>query len=135
MRILNLFIKGLNWRSLLRIFISLIAGSLLYGVWLAIFLGINPNDELLENLLWISAPLVTSLGFSLGVHFFNKIFQDDQGGFLRIVVWPLTGCSIGALVVYWFGPMLVVFSMLVGGVVSIFIRDVILQKQGDKIVS
>ena len=116
-------LKRLNWRSILSILASLITGGIFYTLWLAVFLWIDPQDGTSVNLLWISAPLVTGIGFGLGVYTFNKACREDQGGFFQITAWPLGGCIIGALAVYWFGPMLIVFSMLVAGTLSVAIRE------------
>ena len=119
------FSKLLKVRSIVRVFASLFSGGLLYVAWLVVFLWIDPQDGALEVLLWISAPLVTGIGFGLGVYFFNKACREDQGGFLRITTWSLTGCTLGALAVYWFGPMLIVFSMLAAGTLSIMAREIL----------
>jgi hypothetical protein len=56
------------------------------------------------------------------------------GRFIHIYRWPLVGCAIGAGVVYWFGPMLVVFGMLAAGTASVVLREVSLTiKKADQI--
>jgi len=125
-------IKYLLWGSLLRVSCALFFGGIFYAFWLLVFLGINPQGGFLETLSWISAPLVTGVGFALGTYTYNKVRHGDQGGFFRIAIWPITGCTIGALAVYWYGPMLIVFSMLAAGALSIFFRDVILLRVSGK---
>jgi hypothetical protein len=34
----------------------------------------------------------------------------------------LIACAVGAVAVYWYGPMLIVFSMLVMGTISVFLQ-------------
>ena len=46
--------------------------------------------------------------------------------FFHILLWPLSGCAVGAGVVYWFGPMLIVFGMFAAGTASVIIREVVL---------
>jgi hypothetical protein len=36
--------------------------------------------------------------------------------------WPLIACVVGAVAVYWYGPMLIVFSMLSVGTISVFLQ-------------
>jgi len=52
----------------------------------------------------------------------RRLTQD----FFRIFVWPLFGCALGAIAVYWYGPMLIVFSMLAAEAASIVLREVVL---------
>ena len=47
-------------------------------------------------------------------------------GFSRILVWPLIGCAVGAGIVYWFGPMLIVFGMFVAGTASVALRETVI---------
>jgi hypothetical protein len=46
-------------------------------------------------------------------------------GFLHIYRWPLIGCALGALAVYWYGRMVIVFSMLLAGELSIIGREIL----------
>jgi hypothetical protein len=126
MRKFSPFFKLFDLRFVLKITVSFITGVLFYGVWLAVFLWLDPQVEWLETMLWITAPFATGIGFGLGVYTLNTVDSEDQGSFRRIIIWPIAGCIFGALVVYWFGPMLIVFSMLVAGVVSIAAREVLL---------
>ncbi len=125
-------LKSPKWRLVLRILISFIAGSAFYTVWLAIFLWIDSQKGFIEVLLFILAPLVTGFGFGIGIYYFNRICGDHQGSFKQIVIWPILGCILGALVVYWFGPMLIVFSMLIFGGLSVSIREIILHRQNTR---
>jgi hypothetical protein len=44
----------------------------------------------------------------------------------------MIGCAIGAAVVYWFGPMLIVFGMFAAGTASVALREVMLGIRTDK---
>jgi hypothetical protein len=123
------FLKLFNLRSVLRITVSFITGVLFYMIWLAVFLWLDPQVGWLETTLWIFAPFATGIGFGLGVYTLNNVYSEDQGSFLQIIIWPIAGCIFGALVVYWFGPMLIVFSMLMAGGVSIAAREVLIQRK------
>jgi FtsH-binding integral membrane protein len=65
----------------------------------------------------------TGSGVGLGIYMFNQKVDHEGDSFVRILVWLLFGCTIGALVVYWLGSKLIVFAMLVGGLVSVAVRE------------
>jgi hypothetical protein len=70
--------------------------------------------------------VTTAAGFALGVTIVERLTRTSRTRFLRIFVWPLIGCALGAGAVYWFGPMLIVFGMFAVGAASIVLREVIL---------
>ncbi len=77
-----------------------------------------------KALLRLSAPVTTAAGFALGIALFERLAGHSRTAFLRIFLWPLVGCAIGDGVVYWFGPMLIVFAIFAAGTASIAIREV-----------
>jgi uncharacterized membrane protein len=97
---------------------------------MGLFLLSSPGRGLIEAFLWVIAPLITGLGFAIGVVLFNRIIKYEGESFHRILIWPLIGCFLGAISVYWFGPMLIVFSMLSFGTLSIVIREFFLRQLG-----
>jgi hypothetical protein len=105
---------------------ALVCGGISYLIWLAAFL-IAPRlaNPVVEALLWVLAPVETALGFAVGVAILEPRTRKGIGSFLRIFVWPLVACTLGAVAVYWFGPMLIVFSMLAAGTASVFLREVL----------
>ncbi len=112
-----------TWKRLARILTSTIFGGLLYSIWLAVFLLSSPNGGWFEATLRLVAPIITALGFAIGIIIFDHFGTKLGTPFLELFIWPLLGCTIGAVIVYWFGPMLIVFSMLVMGTLSIAIRE------------
>ena len=113
------------WRSLVRIAFSLLGGGVLYFLWMAAFLWAARLDSpAVETVLWLLAPVVTAVGFAAGVATLERL-DGTRTGFLRILTWPLVGCALGAGVVYWFGPMLIVFGMLAAGTASVALREVL----------
>ena len=54
---------------------------------------------------------------------FEMLPGTRKSKILDILKWPLIGCTIGAGVVYWFGPMLVVFGMFAAGTAGIVLRE------------
>jgi len=117
----------MRWRTLVGIILSLFCAGVLYFVWMATFLLTRSlHGPIVEAALWLSAPVVTATGFATGIALSERLAEPAETRFSRILIWPLTGCAIGAGVVYWFGPMLIVFGMFVAGTASVALREVIL---------
>ena len=113
-----------TWKRLARILTSTLLGGLFYSIWLSVFVLLSPDGGVFGTVLWLAAPIITAIGFALGIMVFNRFSRSASLPFTKIIVWPLVGCIIGALVVYWFGPMLIVFSMLAMGTISVAAREV-----------
>jgi hypothetical protein len=111
------------WKRLARVFTSTIFGGLFYSIWLAFFLLLSPVDGAQETVLWLVSPIITAIGFASGIMVYDHFSHSTKLPFIRLVSWPLVGCIIGAVIVYWFGPMLIVFSMLALGAVSVAVRE------------
>ena len=71
-------------------------------------------------------------GFAAGITVAERLAKKDRTRFICIYVWPLVGCSIGAAVVYPFGPMLIVFGMFAAGTVSLAIREIVGRSRSDR---
>jgi hypothetical protein len=98
--------------SLSRFVVSVLFGAGFYLGWMALFLICSPHlPPLGRGALWILAPIVTGLGFAAGAVLFNRIRRLRQPAFGQFSLYPLIGCSVGAAVVFPFGPMLIVFGM------------------------
>jgi len=118
------------WRVFVKVAISVVFGGFFYFFWLAAFLLVDiPDSSVLKFFFWILTPIITALGFAAGIVIYERIASKYRGKLLNIFIWPLIGCSIGAGVVYWFGPMLIVFGMFVAGTVSITLREVVLSSK------
>ena len=110
-----------------RVTISLICGGITYFLWMAAFLLVSKSgSQIAEGILWLLAPVVTASGFTTGIRIIEHFNEATETGFFHIFVWPLIGCALGAIAVYWYGPMLIVFSMLAAGAASIVLREVVL---------
>ena len=72
-----------------------------------------------------AAPVATALGFGLGSVVGDRIIGRRSTPLLRACLWPLAGCVVGAVVVYPFGPMLIVFGMFGLGTAAVVAREVI----------
>lgn len=113
------------WRASVRTFLSAFSAGIFYSVWMAAFLLVEKLDILVvEYILWALAPAVTAAGFATGILVMDRMAGTRSTKFLHIFIWPLVGCAIGAIVVYWFGPMLIVFGMFVCGSLGIALREI-----------
>jgi len=113
-------------RAVARIAFSLLCASIFYLAWMAAFLLLTRADsQVVETILWLLAPVITAAGFATGAAIMERRVRRTRVPFLRIYIWPLLGCAAGAGAVYWFGPMLIVFAMLVAGTASIALREAI----------
>ena len=135
----------MRWRTFVGVILSVVCAGLFYFVWMATFLLTRSlHNPIVEAALWLSAPVVTATGFATGIALSENNFalcaqfsrtklgscfwttpKTGRTRFHRIFIWPLIGCAIGAGVVYWFGPMLIVFGMFVAGTASVVLREVL----------
>jgi len=115
-----------SFKIFLKVLMSLFFGGMFYADWLVVFLlFFKEANPLLEVVGWLLAPVITALGFTVGIKLFDFLAKEKKENFLRIYKWPLVGCIVGAGIVYWFGPMLIVFSMLAVGTLSIIVKEVL----------
>ncbi len=122
------------WRVFVRVIVSLFCAGISYSVWLATFLLTAHLDSRIAAIIrWLLAPVMTAMGFAMGVMVSERLTGASRVRFWRIFVWPLIGCALGAVAVYWFGPMLIVFGMFVIGASSVVLREIILivKQDGD----
>ena len=111
----------------LRMLLSIIGAGVCYVAWMAVVLTwARDAPPVLRAVSWITAPIATGLGWAVGVWIGEGLTGARATSFLRLLIWPLVGCAIGAAVVYPFGPMLIVFGMFIGGYVSVFLRELAL---------
>jgi hypothetical protein len=114
-------------RSMAKTAVSLLGGGIFYYFWMSTFLlSYRSASSTTEALLWVLAPIFTAIGFSVGAAILEPQARTGPG-FLRLLRWPLAGCAVGAGAVYWLGPMLIVFGMLMAGTLSIALREVVAQ--------
>ncbi len=116
------------WRALVKVTVSLLCAGVFYFVWMAAFLMMvtRLDNLIVEAILWLLSPVVTGTGFAVGIVAAERSSSTARDGFFRTLIWPLMGCAIGASVVYWFGPMLIVFGMFVVGTISVALREAVM---------
>ena len=117
--------------ALSRIAASTAFSGLFYIGWLAIAIPVLTSECCILNkiLLWIIAPFTVALGFTVGVLLVDLILRQQKTKFWDVYKYPLTGCIIGAIIVVFFGPMLIVFGMFALGGLSVIFREVKIAKQ------
>jgi len=110
----------------IKIAASILGAGVVYAVWLGMFLIVAKLDSpILELVTWVTAAPATALGFALGAWTYERATGADRAQFASAFCWPLVGCTIGAVSVYWYGPMLIVFGMFALGTVSMTLREIV----------
>ena len=121
------------WKVLLRLAASLLGAGVFYSAWMAAFITATRSGSVVaETVLWLLAPVMTAAGFAVGVTMAERLAKKQRTSFIRIYVWPLVGCAIGAAVVYPFGPMLIVFGMFAAGTASVLVREIVIRSKADR---
>jgi len=113
--------------ALLRLASSLLGAGVFYFAWMAAFFAATRSGSVIaETVLWLLAPVMTAVTVA------ERLGKKGRTSFIRIYVWPLVGCAIGAGVVYPFGPMLIVFGMFAAGTASVAVREVVWRSGSDR---
>ncbi len=111
---------------LIRIIVSVIFAGIFYTGWMAVAIPVLKSGPLFAKVLcWLLAPVVTAAGFACGIVIFELLPGTRKSRLRDIVLWPLAGCAIGAAVVFFFGPMLIVFGMFGLGAASILTKEIV----------
>ena len=116
----------------IRVIVSAVFAGIFYTGWMAVAitaLKSGINSIVLKAIIWLTAPVVTALGFTTGVFIFELLPETRKSKFLNIFKWSLAGCAIGAGFVVWFGPMLIVFGMFLIGTAGIALREFVIIKR------
>ncbi|MHC4603163.1 MAG: hypothetical protein ACYS6W_07520 [Planctomycetota bacterium] len=109
-----------------RIIISVIFAGIFYIGWMAVAIPVFKSGHLfLKALCWLLAPVITGCGFAAGIAIFELLPGTRKSKLRDIVLWPLAGCAIGAAIVFFFGPMLIVFAMFALGAASIVTKEIV----------
>jgi hypothetical protein len=104
----------------LRIALSVLLAGLSFAVWLALFLVTKDVDSVvLRGVLWFLSPVFTAFGFACGAVLANRITSGRGYPFRRVFLLAVFACAVGAVSVFWIGPMLIVFAMFFAGTASV----------------
>jgi hypothetical protein len=113
--------------TILKLMASVMCAGLFYFLWMGAFIvTVRLRVPILEVVGWLTAPGVTAAGFASGIALFERLTRTRKSAFLHLIAWPLIGCAIGAVAVFPFGPMLIVFGMFLAGTASIILRELVL---------
>jgi hypothetical protein len=111
-------------KPLALVVVSVLVAGVFHIGWLAAFIpAAKSGVTVLKILGWVSAPPVTALGYAAGLWIGERSLTQRKTDFLRIFVWPLVGCTLGAVSLCWVGPMWVGIGTFVGGAVSVVLRE------------
>jgi hypothetical protein len=111
--------------ALLRVGIAVLFAGIFYTGWLAAFLAVFRYTMLPLIIAWqVLMPAATAFGFAVGMLLAERLVGVRREGFLRMFLWPFGGCVLGALVIVWYGPMLMVFAMFLAGTGSLVLREI-----------
>ncbi len=115
---------------LVRVLGSLTGGIIMFAVWLTAVLARMPRPPVPPSFaVTLTAPIVTAVGFALGMLVAERLTQRRQGGVRGAFLWPLAGCTVGTLVMFPLGGMLVGFGLFGLGTAALLIREVLLRRE------
>ena len=119
------------FQALFSVTCSVLFAGIFYVGWMAVFITVlGTGSPVLRGAGWLSAPVVTALGFAAGLWIAERLILGRRTSLCRILAWPLVGCAVGAGVLFWFGPMLVVFGMFAAGTASVALNEVVAARTG-----
>ena len=105
--------------------VSILVAGVFHVGWLAAFIPAAKSGVMVLKIVgWMAAPVVTALGYAVGLLIGERLMAQRKTVFLRIFVWPLVGCSLGAIGLCWIGPMWIGIGTFVGGAASVVLREV-----------
>ena len=111
---------------LVRLIVSVILAGGFYIGWMAVAIPVLKSGPMLAKAVcWLTAPVVTGCGFAAGLAIFELLPSARKSNLRDTLLWPICGCAIGAGIVFFFGPMLIVFAMFVLGAASVLAKEVV----------
>jgi hypothetical protein len=114
------------WRSVVRVTVAALVGVAFHAAWVALFiLAVSQGAPgSLRAILWVIAPIVTAIGFGLGLTLLQRRHPAPDTGFAHAFAIALAGCAMGAVILSPIGPMFAGFGVLGGGTIAAAIRVV-----------
>jgi len=98
---------------LLRVVGALAGAILMFALWMMGVLIRMPKPPVPPSLaLTLTAPVLTALGFALGIHVVERLTRPRTGSVQGTLLWTLVGGELGALLMYPFGGMMAGFGII-----------------------
>jgi hypothetical protein len=117
-----------SWVELLRVFLrvlsSLIGAIIMFAFWLMTVLAGMPRPPVPPSFaVTLTAPVITAVGFSLGMLVADKLTRTRQGGVRGTFLWSFIGGTVGTLMMFPFGGMMAGFGMFGLATATVLIRE------------
>jgi len=113
----------------IRVVFSVAFAGIFYTAWLAVAIPLLKSNMLgnpvVKAIFLLTAAPITAAGFATGIMALEWLSRSRTTKFLDIYKWSLIGCAIGAVVVFPFGPMLIVFGIFAAGTAAMVLREIL----------
>ena len=104
--------------------VSILVAGFFHIGWLVAFIPAAKSGVMALKILgWMSAPVITAVGYAVGLWFGERLLTQRTTDFLRNLLLPLIGCTLGATALCWVGPMWVGIGTFIGGASSVILRE------------
>ena len=111
-------------RACIRLLGSLLGGIIAFAVWLVAVLVRMPRPPVPPSFaVTLTAPVVTAVGFGIGMLVVERLTQRRQSGFRGAFLWSLAGGTAGTLLMFPFGGMMAGFGLFGFGTAAMLIRE------------
>ncbi len=95
-----------------------------YAAWLTMVRVTMPQSpDAITFPVMLTGPVATAFGFAAGTMLSERLIRGYRMPLSRAILWPLVGCMVGALLIYPFGPTLVVYGTFGMGIVTALTRE------------
>ena len=110
----------------IRLLGSLLGGIIAFAVWLVAVLVRMPRPPVPPSFaVTLTAPVVTAVGFGMGMLVVERLTQRRQNGFRGAYLWSLVGGTIGTLAMFPFGGMMAGIGLFGFGTAAMLVREVL----------
>lgn len=116
----------------LKVIVSISFALIFYFIWVNVSGFAFTFGKVGYIIQELSDPLLTAIGFATGIAIYERLAKIPKTKFLRILLWPLIGCAIGAGVTFRFAPGWLVLGMLAIGAESIVLREAAINRKERK---
>jgi len=115
---------------LVRVLGSVMGGVAMFAVWLIAVLVRMPRPPVPPSFaVTLTAPVVTAVGFAMGMLVAERLTKRRQAKGRGAFLWPLSGCTVGAVVMFPFGGMMAGFGLFGLGTAAVLVREVLLWRE------